>query len=480
MNSVHGVRCPEPIIRNFRQSKIEKPKILSNTFSKVARDVTPKLRTPLEIKQTFFTKKVRHDLRVGFLKGRHETITDEGLPKMGLHQKADTIPLQRPVTLTAQPSTSDVFCPLESSKTVQEDGVVEIPQSTSRVFCASESSQSAEEECSIEIPSVYSYNPHYSIAVHNITSSEYTSWTFCEKTLNHSYTEVDKGEIITYENEVCGYKQEKNCVQKVRHNVQRCIQMKRRVRVFDHYRMINILKTIQCDYDKNQPDPSKVKRSNKLKLFRDTAIICQRRTIQSGRPRKLTKKFALLPAKSIQITFGSLCRKRKRLNPPLQCAKTTKKRRSNSLKQYDSRKRKNMDPIIWKKAKKTKFQKARYRDSLKSTSKSKGVVQMERANIFRSIISDTSTDSEGVSADDQFVLFQCAKPVISEKSSSESEDDGVLWFDPPAHPVCSSGHEDDGFVWIQPNPPMSDMMSDTSTDSEGDGYIDADPVDYVF
>ena len=489
IDSVHGVRCPEPIIRNFRQSKIEMPKILSNTFSKVARDVTPKIRTALEIKRTFFARKVRHDVRVGFLKGRHEA-----LPKMGLHQKADTIPLQRPVAqysrVAAQENKSDEFRTSELSK---EDGVVEIPQSTSRVFRASESSQSVEEECSIEIPSVYSYKPDWRTVFDNITSSEYTSWTFYEKTLNHSYTELVKGEKITYETEVWGYKQEKNFVQKVLHNVQRCVQMKRRVRVFDDYRMINTLKTIQCEYDKNKPDPSNVKKSNKLKLFRDTAIICQRRKIQSGRPRKLKKKFALVPDPSIKMTFGSLCIKRQRLNPPLQCANTTKKRRSNSLKQYNSRKRKNMDPILWKKAKKTKFQKATYRDSRKSKddglvrdsrkSKDDGLVRIECANIFRSRksrLSDTSTDSEGECEYDTFALFERAKQVISENSSSESEDDGVWLLDPPDPPVCSSGRQHDGVVWIQPDPQMSDAMSDTSTDSEGDGYIDADPVDYVF
>ena len=94
IHSVYGVRCPEPIIRNFRQSKIEMPKIISMTFSKVAKDVTPKIRTPMQIKRTFFAPKIKHDLRVGFLRGVHQTVTDDAL----LQQKVDTVPVPRPVT----------------------------------------------------------------------------------------------------------------------------------------------------------------------------------------------------------------------------------------------------------------------------------------------------------------------------------------------------------------------------------------------
>ena len=56
-----------------------------------------------------------------------------------------------------------------------------------------------------------------------------------------------------------------------------------------------------------------------------------------------------------------------------------------------------------------------------------------------------------------------------DNSGNGSKDDGVLWFD-NAHTVCSphSGvRKDEEFVWIQPDPRMSDAMSDTSTDSEG-------------
>lgn len=58
---------------------------------------------------------------------------------------------------------------------------------------------------------------------------------------------------------VCQYKEETSCVQKVSKNVKRYVHMKRGVKAFDHYRIVNDIKTVTCAYDAKKPDPSKVK-----------------------------------------------------------------------------------------------------------------------------------------------------------------------------------------------------------------------------
>ena len=157
---------------------------------------------------------------------------------------------------------------------------------------------------------VYSYKTDFirTSLLGDVHISKYNVWRFRENT-QHSHTDLVNGKLITYENEVCQYKEETCCVQKVRKNVKRYVNMKRGVKAFDHYRTINTMKNVPCDYDPKNPYPSKIKRSNKLKLFRDTAIICQRRALQSNRHRKITKKFALLSPKSRKTEFGSLCTK---------------------------------------------------------------------------------------------------------------------------------------------------------------------------
>ena len=90
-------------------------------------------------------------------------------------------------------------------------------------------------------------------------------------------------------------------------------------------------------------------------------------------------------------------------------------------------------------------------DGSKSPSKDDGLVRIEHGHIFMSRISDTSTDSEGVSEDDGFVLFERAKPVISGNSETDSESDSNA----------------DGVVRNERTHKYMRRMSETTSDSEG-------------
>lgn len=149
---------------------------------------------------------------MGFLTGGPQTIKDEALPKMGLHQKCDTVQVLRPVTqhssLEAQPSTSHLLRSSKSSENVQEDGLVEIAvtqnssltaqPSTSHLLCASESSETVQEDGLVKIPEIYSYKPNWRRVTlfDSVHRSEYTSWTFRGHTEKSSTDLVNK-ELIT-------------------------------------------------------------------------------------------------------------------------------------------------------------------------------------------------------------------------------------------------------------------------------------------